>query len=413
MNDEQRHDIALFRYGLIAPVLHGTHAGCAADYFRLATAEPLTVPHVGAVHFKPDTLKGWLADFRARGLDGLMPKPRADLGTSRVVTPEQEARLRALLAAHPRMSATLAWQRLVDEGVITGSSPSDTSIRRFIRAHGLRVTPPTAPTERHAWSKGEPNELWTLDFMRRSPARRRHDRAHACSPPSTTPPASSCSVASCPSESYADLAPALVDAFLRHGVPQAIYCDNGAAFSTRDLALACARLDVALIHSAPYVPQSRGKVERFFGTVRSRFLAAFDPAALASISSLDAAFTAWLDADYHRRVHSALDVPPLARFLDSSRPKRWISRQELDLHFYRTLRRLVRADCTVSVDGVRYEVTPEWIGHTVELRAPLDSPSSCRSSSTACRPSCSPRSTRSTTTAVPACFVRQVQPGGS
>ena len=42
----------------------------------------------------------------------------------------------------------------------------------------------------------------------------------------------------------------------------------------------------------------------------------------------------------------------------------------------RTIRRLVRADCTVSVDGVRYEVTPEWIGHSVELRAPLDSPSS-------------------------------------
>ena len=375
MNDEQRHDIALFRYGLIAPVLHGTHAGCAADYFRLATAEPLTVPHVGAVHFKPDTLKGWLADFRARGLDGLMPKPRADLGTSRVVTPEQEARLRALLAAHPRMSATLAWQRLVDEGVITGSSPSDTSIRRFIRAHALRVTPPTAPTERHAWSKGEPNELWTLDFMvgPRLPGATMAPRLLAA-----IDDASRFIVLGrfFPSKSYADLAPALVDAFLRHGAPQAIYCDNGAAFSTRDLALACARLDVALIHSAPYVPQSRGKVEHFFGTVRSRFLAALDPTALASISSLDAAFTAWLDVDYHRRVHSALEVPPLARFLDSSRPKRWISRQELDLHFYRTIRRLVRADCTVSVDGVRYEVTPEWIGHSVELRAPLDSPSS-------------------------------------
>jgi putative transposase len=374
MNDEQRQDIALFRYGLIAPVLHGTHAGRAADYFRLATAEKLDVPHVGPVRLKPDTLKGWLADFRARGLDGLMPKPRADLGTSRVITPEQEARLRTLLVAHPQLSATLVWQRLVDEGVITDSSPSDTSIRRFIRAHALRVTP-AAPSEYHAWSKAEPNELWTLDFMvgPRLPGATMAPRLLAA-----VDDASRFVVLGrfLPSESYADLAPALVEAFLRHGVPQAIYCDNGAAFSTRDLALACARLDVALIHSAPYVPQSRGKVERFFGTVRSRFLAALDPAALASISSLDAAFTAWLDADYHRRLHSGLDTTPLARFLDSSRPKRWISRQELDVHFYRTIRRQVRADCTVSVDGVRYEVSPEWIGHKVELRAPLDAPSS-------------------------------------
>ena len=375
MDDEHRHDIALFRSGLIAPVLHGTHAGCAADYFRLATAAPLEVPHLGPVHFKADTLKAWLGDYRARGLEGLLPQPRADLGTSRVVTPDHELRLRALLAAHPRISATLAWQRLADEGVITGSSPSETSIRRFIRAHALRVAPPAAPPERHAWSKQEPNELWTLDFM--------HAPQLAGS---TVAPRLLAAIDDAsrfivlgrvlPSESYADLAPALIDAFLRHGVPHAIYCDNGAAFSTRDLALACARLDVALIHSAPYVPQSRGKIERFFGTVRSRFLAALDPAALASIATLDAAFTAWLDADYHRRVHSSLDATPLARFLDASRPKRWTSRQELDLHFHRTIRRHVRADCTVSVDGVRYEVTPEWIGRSVELRAPLDAPAS-------------------------------------
>ena len=30
----------------------------------------------------------------------------------------------------------------------------------------------------------------------------------------------------------------------------------------------------------------------------------------------------------------------------------------------------------MSVAGVRYEVPPEWIGHTVELRSPLSDPSS-------------------------------------
>jgi transposase InsO family protein len=373
MNDDQRHDIALFRYGLIAPVLHGTHAGCAADYFRLATAEALSVPHVGPVRFKPDTLKSWLADFRAGGLEGLLPRPRADLGSSRVVTPKHEARLRALLAAHPRMSAALAWQRLVEEGLITGSRPSETSIRRFIRSHALRAIQDETRTERHAFSKEHPNELWILDFMHgpRLPGTSLTPRLLAA-----IDDASRFIVLGrfLPSEAYADLAPALIDAFIQYGVPLAIYCDNGAAFATRDLALACARLGIALIHSAPYVPQSRGKIERFFGTVRTRFLAALDTAALGSLATLDAAFSTWLDADYHRRIHSTLAVTPLARFLDASRPKRWISRQELDLHFHHTLHRQVRADCTVSVDGVRYETAPEWIGHKVELRCPLDDP---------------------------------------
>ncbi len=372
MTDEQRHDIALFRYGLIAPVLHGTHAGRAADYFRQATAAPLEVPHVGPVRFSPDTVKSWLKIFRAEGLDGLVPKPRADLGSSRCVTPELAARLEALLEQHPRMSASLARERLVEEGLISSRSPSETSLRRFIRAHGLRAAPPH-PSERHAFAKQEPNELWTLDFMH---GPRIEGTSVVPKLLAAIDDASRFIVLGrfLLSESYADLAPCLVQAFTRHGLPWAIYCDNGAAFATRDLALACARLDVALIHSKPYVPQSRGKIERFFATVRSRFLAALDPAALSSIESLDAAFARWLEADYHRRVHSSLATTPLARFLDSSRPKRWISRQELDLHFHHTLRRLVRADCTISVAGVRYEVPPEWIGHTVELRCPLDDP---------------------------------------
>ena len=374
MNEDQRHDIALFRYGLIAPVLHGTHAGCAADYFRQATAAPLEVPHVGPVPFRPDTLKSWLNIFRAEGLEGLMPKPRADLGTARVITPELATRLEALLAQHPRMTATLARDRLVAEGLITSRSPSEASLRRFIRARGLRKVALSARPERHAFAKEEPNELWTLDFMHgpRISGGRLVPKLLAA-----IDDASRFIVLGrfLPSESYPDLAPCLVDAFTRHGLPWAIYCDNGAAFATRDLALACARLEVALIHSRPYVPESRGKIERFFATVRSRFLDALDPAALVSINALDAAFTSWLESDYHRRIHSSLGVTPLARFLDSSRPKRWISRQELDLHFHHTLRRTVRADCTVSVRGVRYEVAAEWIGHTVELRCPLDDPS--------------------------------------
>ena len=372
-DDRKRHDIAIFRFGLIAPVLHGTHSGCAAEYFRRATESELDVPHVGPMRYKPDTLKGWLADYRAGGFEGLMPKPRSDIGKHRVITPPIEARLKELLAEHPRMSATLARERLVDEGIITSKRPSETVIRRFIRTRGLRVTADAISAGRHAWSKSEPNELWTLDYMY-GPAL----AGSKCAPRllAVIDDASRFIVLGSflPSEAYADLAPCLVDAFVRHGLPLAIYCDNGAAFSTRDLILACARLDIALIHSRPYTPQGRGKVERFFLTVRTRFLAGLGPATLVSLEALNAAFSTWLEGDYHRRTHSSLGVTPMARFLDAKRPKRWVSRQEIDLHFHHTLKRKVRSDCTVSVDRIRYEVPAEWIGRTVELRCPLDDP---------------------------------------
>jgi transposase InsO family protein len=373
MNDEKkRHDIAVFRFGLIAPAANKTHAGTQAEYFRRLTQTELDVPHAGLVRYKPETLRRWLSDYRTGGFAALIPKPRSDVGQHRVITPEIEARIRELLAEHPRITAGKVRERLVDEGTIASRSPSESVIRRFIRSRGLRVAEPL-PSGRHAFAKTDPNQLWTLDFMHgpRLSGLRSRPRLLAI-----IDDASRFIVFASflPSESYADLAPGLVDAVVRHGLPLAIYCDNGAAFSTRDLALACARLDVALIHSRPYTPQGRGKIERFFLTVRKRFLDALDSEHLRSLDALNAAFASWLDSDYHRRLHSGIGATPLSRFLDSKRPKRWVSRQEIDLHFHCTLTRKVRSDCTVSVNGVRYEVPAQWIGRKVELRHPVDDP---------------------------------------
>lgn len=373
MSDKKkRHDIAVFRFGLIAPAANRTHSGTQAEYFRAITEHELDVPHVGLVRYKPETLRRWLTDYRAGGFDALIPKPRSDIGQHRVITPAIEARIRQLLADHPQISATMVRERLLDEGTITTRSPSESVIRRFIRSQGLRVAT-QAPEGRHAFAKADPNELWTLDFMHgpRLSGTRTRPRLLAVMDDASRFVVFASFLSS---EAYSDLVPGLVEAFVRHGLPLAIYCDNGAAFATRDLALSCARLDVALVHTPPYQPQGRGKIERFFGTVRRRFLAALQPDALASLDALNTAFAAWLDSDYHRRVHSSLGTTPLARFLDSERPKRWLSRQEIDLHFHCTLKRKVRSDCTVSVNGTRYEVPPEWVGHSVELRHPVDDP---------------------------------------
>ena len=371
-DDDTRHDIAIFRFGLIAPVLHGTHTGSAAEYFRRVTEHELEVPHGGLVRYKAHTLKAWLSDYRANGFDGLMPKPRSDLGQHRVITPAIADAIVQLLKVHPLLSAATIRERLVDDGLITSPSPSESVVRRFIRDEGLRAVPPP-PDGRHAFSKSDPNELWTLDFMHGPTVKGTRAAARLLA---IIDDASRFIVLGLflLSEAYADLAPCLVDAFVRHGLPLAIYCDNGAAFSTRDLALACARLKIALIHSRPYLPQGRGKIERFFRTVRTGFLAGLEPSALDSLDALNAAFAAWLDRDYQRRVHSSLGVAPIARFLDCKRPKRWVSRQEIDLHFYCTLKRKVRSDCTVSVNGTRYEAPAEWIGRAVELRHPVDDP---------------------------------------
>jgi putative transposase len=67
------------------------------------------------------------------------------------------------------------------------------------------------------------------------------------------------------------LAAALRPALGSRGVPESVYVDNGSAFVDW-LLRACAKLAIKLIHSTPGRPQGRGKIERFFRTVREQFL---------------------------------------------------------------------------------------------------------------------------------------------
>ena len=53
--------------------------------------------------------------------------------------------------------------------------------------------------------------------------------------------------------------------------------DNGACFVDETIAVTCAKLGIRITHSPPYRPEGRGKIERFFETVRGQFLVEISP----------------------------------------------------------------------------------------------------------------------------------------
>ena len=107
-------------------------------------------------------------------------------------------------------------------------------------------------------------------------------------------------------EDVVRLAAALRPALACRGVPEHVYVDNGSAFVDAWLLRACAVLGIKLVHSRPGRPQGRGKIERFFRTVRDQFLVEITgdqrPAREATdLAELNRLFTAWLRAVYHAR----------------------------------------------------------------------------------------------------------------
>ncbi len=328
---QKRQAVALFRYGVIAPVLHAA-AGSQARYFGRMARKELDVPGLGRRRYSVATFKSWLRRYRQEGLDGLLPKRRCDAGRSRVISEQLSAHISELLARHPRVPVNRLREQLVASGHITSRRISESTLRRHIKRAGLRPQVKPAPKARKHFEKPHANDLWVMDFMHgpKVPLGRRRRKTYLAA--AIDDHSRFLTLARFYTrENSAVVVSALQKAFSRHGLPQILYCDNGSAFSSKQLTLACARLGVALVHSKPYDSPSRGKIERWFRTLRQGFLSLLDLEAL-TLDDLNARLSQWLEQDYHRRRHSSICETPLERYLRSlaSIRRRTVSRAELD-----------------------------------------------------------------------------------
>jgi putative transposase len=174
-------------------------------------------------------------------------------------------------------------------------------------------------------------------------------------------------------EDTVQLDAALRPSLASRGVPKAIYVDRGSAFVDAWLLRACAKLDVRLAHSTPYRPEGRGKIERFFRTVREQFLVELtgEPDVIGrhyvtDLPELNRLFAAWVETVYHRTAHSETGQAPLARWCAGD-PIPLPAPETLTEAFLWEEHRRVTKTATVSLHGNSYEVDPVLMGRKVEL----------------------------------------------
>jgi hypothetical protein len=172
------------------------------------------------------------------------------------------------------------------------------------------------------------------------------------------------------SENTRAFLPVFKQAILKRGFPQRLYVDNGAAYRSHHLALVCAKLGITLIHARPYRPQGKGKIERFFRTLRAQLLTRLTPEDTASLEALNRRLAAWLEGEYHHTPHRGLDgQTPLERWAQTADQVRFPEPTlDLDDLFLGEATRKVQKDRTVSLDGIVYEVDAALVGERVTLR---------------------------------------------
>jgi putative transposase len=116
-----------------------------------------------------------------------------------------------------------------------------------------------------------------------------------------------------------------------------------------------------------FAADAKGKIERFFRTVREQFLCrALD---LSSLEALNRQFIHWVEEHYNAQPHSILEMTPLDRFaLDRSRVRYLPPNQANDEFFFVEEDRLVRADSTFAFKSLRWEAPRHLPDRTIQVR---------------------------------------------
>ncbi|GAW94281.1 integrase catalytic subunit [Calderihabitans maritimus] len=163
MEEKDREAIALFRYGLIAPVLNGQVAS-QKEYLEEVTGKKHQVPYYGPREFTPKTLACWILAYRREGFEGLKPKRRSDRGRSRKLSAEQEEYLLFLRKQKRDVPASVFYDQLVDKGEILPGEVSYATVYRLLKKHGLVGKEVAKTPERKRFAYDTVNTLWQGDM---------------------------------------------------------------------------------------------------------------------------------------------------------------------------------------------------------------------------------------------------------
>jgi len=372
---DNKQKIAVFRFGIISPVLHGNQRN-QSEYFKKMAETEYDVPGIGWIKYRWRTFKRWLIRYRKYGIDGLIPVTRYDKGKSRKIDKSLKARIMAEAEENDLKTVSNFYRYLIREEIITPEAFTEATLRNFLKFNNFAFNSQSRKA-RKSFEMPHINMLWTADFMHGPYLKtgRKKQKTYLCiiiDDHSRLITGARFFL----EESSLSLQKTLKDAVLTYSVPQKFYCDNGKIFVSGYIHIVCARIGTALIHSKPYDSPSRGKIERLIRTVRLMFLPNISIDDKYSLKDLNRDLANWINLGYNRKIHGVTGETPLDRYIKDSVnvTLKHISKNEADDLFFHTIYRTVRGDCVVSFKNVLFEVPAKYIGKKVELRHPLDDP---------------------------------------
>jgi len=324
--------------------------------------------------FKWRTIQTWWQRYRKFGI--VETAPRKDHGTLRKIVPQDiEAAINLALPFFKNSTPNVAalYRLCIQKGFLRPDQIAITTLRKVIKKYDLLKPEEQSNNKlRRAFSKANSNDMWQADTLH-GPYLYLNGRLQK---PVKTFLIGFIDDASrvIPHAEFftADDTPNLLEAFqqalYQRGVPKAMYVDNGSNYSAKELSNICERLGIILLHTPVRDGASKGKIERFFRTVRDQFLIR-NLEDITSLTLLNEQFREWVEYTYHTREHSELKMKPIDRFGMDHSHIRMLAQNEFNQElFYREATRKVRIDNTFSFRNTRYEAPRDMRKTTIVIR---------------------------------------------
>ena len=373
---------------LAAPPAKGELRSALYELSQLKWRHPITgEPR----QFGLSTIEHWYYAARAERADPvgvLRRKRRCDSGQQ----PSLGATLRRALieqySAHDSWSYQLHYDNLralVANQPELAPLPSYSSVRRFMKSHGLlrkprrrgkdkpglvRARQRLESRETRSYEAEYVNALWHFDFH--------HGSCKVLTSRGWRTPILLGIIDDCSrlvphlqwylNETAEQLVHGLVQGFAKRGLPRQVLSDNGAAMTAGEVKQGLARLGIIRDTTLPYSPHQNAKQEVFWAQVEGRLVPMLEGCSALTLELLNQATQAFVEMEYHRKIHSELGQTPLERYLSVKHvgrecPPSLALRQAFAVQERRKQR---RSNGTVSIAGVRFEI-PSRFRHVERL----------------------------------------------
>jgi putative transposase len=371
--NEQKLKIATFRFGIISEFVTGVKLvyGEKEKLLKQKIERSYDVPFSNRSVVSRSTIEKWVGDYKKSGyrLEGLYPQDRNDKGQNRALSTSLKLAIKELKKEQPNLKAPAMIILLKQKKLIAADENINLStLYRYLKAEELTSINEGAVDKRH-FEALHPNEIWQSDVLH-GPYVKVDGKAKKSYLIAIIDDHSRYIIHAefYLAETRENFLAALKDGIIKRGLPQILYIDNGSCFRALHLEQVSAQLGIGIKHSRPYIPQGRGKIERWFKYVRDNFLSIYSQTSKNSekLETLNQEFSKWVET-YNNRQHGTTKQSPYDRYqanLECIRPA-----PAYLLDYFRQIEfRRVKKDRTVKLMGVMYEVPMGLIDRQVELR---------------------------------------------